>query len=559
MVLQATLRRAAFRLALFAGGCIWAQQTTAPVELKEHLDKAQLLLDQEKYAAMVAELQAAIAIWPQIRGAYYQLGFGLFQLGQSAAAEAAFLKELKFDPPDPYSLYYLGRIRLEANQRQKALDLFEKSLAAGEVLDVRQRIASAYLSFGRTNDAVRFLEASVRARPDNGALHYLLGRAYREQKQNRKALEEFGAAARWKEKTSKQMQSLAALREAIARKDAAQLGVLPAQLIETNDVDILIAAATTLGDAGLHEQAVPLLAKVIKIQPKLPDVHYNLARAYVALGQNSLVESELKTSIELRPDFYEAHVLLGTVLASSGESERAIKHLRAAAALPGATPRMLTMLGLQYYQQRYFADAVEVLTRAVRLEPNNPDSRFLLVQAHYRNLEYEKALAAAQEAKKLFPDLPLAHYHVAAQLNNFGRFAEAKPELEAALAKDDNLLEARVMMGEVLFKLGETERSLNEFRRALAVDPKWMDAHAGLGKALIQLKHFPEAAAAMEQAIRIDENMPSIHLYLSQAYRALGRMEDAKREAETFGRLNEQRARRRDADVERKYPSPPGL
>lgn len=558
MRLRATLRHAAFSLAVFAGGCISAQQTTVPVELKQHLDKAQALLEQEKYPDMVAELEAAIAIWPQLRGAYYQLGFGLFQLGQSAAAEAAFLKELKFDPPDPYSLYYLGRIRLEANQRQKALDLFEKSLAAGEVLDVRQRIASAYLSLGRTNDAVKFLQASVRARPDNGGLHYLLGRAYKEQKQSKKALEEFAAAARWKEKTSKQMQSLAALREAIAAKDATQLAVLPKQLIETNDIDILIAAATTLGDAGLHEQALPLLTKIIKLQPKLPEAHYNLARAHLALGQDSLVEPELKTSIELRPDFYEAHVLLGTLLANGGESERAIKHLRAAAALPGATPRMLTMLGLQYYEQRYFADAVEVLTRAVRLEPNDPDPRFLLVQAHYRNLEYEQALAVAQETKQLFPDLPLAHYHVAAQLNNFGRFAEAKPELEAALAKDEKLLEARVMLGEVLVKLGHTEESLSEFRRALAIDPKWIEAHAGLGKALIQLRRFPEAAAAMEQAVRIDENMPSIHLYLSQAYRGLGRIEDAKREAEIFGRLNEQRARRRDTDVERKYPSPPG-
>ena len=111
------------------------------------------------------------------------------------------------------------------------------------------------------------------------------------------------------------------------------------------------------------------------------------------------------------------------------------------------------------------------------------------------------------------------------------------------------------MLGDVLFKMGKAEESLVCFRSTVASDPKLMDAQAGLGKALIQLKRYSEAAEAMEEAIKIDANLAALHLYLSQAYRALGRADDAKREAAVFSRLNQERAAARDKEGDRRYPN----
>ncbi|MBC7924213.1 MAG: tetratricopeptide repeat protein [Bryobacteraceae bacterium] len=540
------------------GVCVRAQQA-APPELQSHLDRAQVFLDQQKYSDLVRELRAAIAIWPQTRGAYYQLGFGLFQLGRTAEAGVAFAKELEFSPPDPYSLYYLGRLRVNAGQRRKALEFFERSLASGEVLDVRQRVGSLYLALGLYNDAVPFLESSVRARPEDGGLHYLLARAYKEKGRLKDAEAEFNATARWKSKTATDLQLLMKLRQSLTAQTGSATSALAAELAGSSDTDLLIAAATTLGQAERHQDTIPLLTKAIALQPKLAEAHYNLARAYLALGHDDKVEAELRTAVEVNPEVYEAQVLLGTLLAQSGDSERSIPHLRKAVSLRSPTARLLMMLGLQYYKERYYSEAVKSLTEATQLDPNNADPRFLLIQALYKNLDYERALAFAEETLNRFPDKPLAHFHVGAQLNNFGRLQEAASQLELALKKDPTLLEARAMFGDVLFKMGKAQECLGEFRRVLAGNPKWMDAHAGIGKALIQLKRYPEAATAMEEAVRIDPDMPSLHLYLSQSYRGLGRLDDARREAQIFAKLNEDRARARDSDVERTYPQPPGL
>ncbi len=535
------------------GACCLRAQPAGPGELEKHLQQAQIFVDQEKYADAARELRAAVAIRKDIRGAYYQLGFALFQTGNLGEAGRAFTKELDFQPPDAYSLYYLGRIRLQANQRQEAIAFFEKSLAAGEVLDVRRRLGSAYLALAQGDRAVSFLEESVRVRLEDGDLHYLLARAYKQKGNAAAAALEFDAAKRWNGKTRTEMEALTRLNQALTQNNQSDAIEATRELHNSSDPDVLLAAATTLGRAGLHQEAVPFLEKSIRLQPAFAEAHYNLARAFIALREPDKAQRELRATVELRPGFYEAEALLGTLLAEAGQSEQAIPHLRAAVQLRADSPRLLLLLALQYFEQRYYQDAIDLLIKCMSIDPANPEPRFLLIQARYRNLEYEPALKLAQETLRLFPGNPMAHYHLGAQLNNLSRLPEAKRELEAALTKDPKLLEARVMLGDVLFKIGEPEDSLTQFRQALSEDPKLVDAYAGIGKALIQLKRYSETAASMKQALEIDDKLPALHLYLSQAYRALGQIDDAKREAEVFGKLNAERAKARDKDVERKY------
>ncbi|MFN7995602.1 MAG: tetratricopeptide repeat protein [Bryobacteraceae bacterium] len=540
-------------VALLFLSCLPAVPQTPPPELEQHLRQAQHFIDNQKYGEAIRELKSAVALQPRLPGAYYQLGFALFQSNRFAEAEQAFQKELTFQPPDPYSLYYLGRIRLEGGQRAPGIAFLEKSLEAGEVLDVRQKLGSSYLALGQLDKAIQFLEVSIRVRPEDGGLHYLLGRAYQRKGQAAAAHAEMEAATRWKNKTRASMESLLHLRAAITKNDEPAAVAAINELAASQDPDVLLAAGITLGQAGLHAQALPFLQKTLQFQPDLPEARYDLGRAYLALKDTSKAQPELQRAAELKPGFYEAEALLGTLFAENGDQEQAIKHLRAAIQLRTDSPRLLMLLGLQYFQQRYYGDAIDVLKKALKLDPANPEPRFLLIQAHYRNLEYEPALQLAEETLKLFPDNALAQYHLGAQFNNMGRLSESRQHLEAALAKDPSLLEARVMLGDVLFKLGKPEESIAEYRQALAADDQLMDAHAGIGRALIQLKQYAGAASEMERALQIDAKLASVHLYLSQAYRGLGRADDARREAAVFNRLNAERAQARDKDVERKY------
>lgn len=540
-------------VALFALPVLLQSRQGSPQDFNKHLLDAQTASDKGDYATAARELRAALAINPETRGAYYQLGYALLQTHDPAEAAKAFTRELDFAPPDPFSLYYLGLIQQDAGNRAQAVSYFERSLEAGEVLDVRQKLASDYLALGRVERAITFLQASLRVRPEDGGLHYLLGRAYQRKDRAADAKTEFDAAARWKAKFQNEMIELSGLRQALKDQKQPEAEACLNELMRSNDYDILVATATMLGDAGLHPQAASFLEKAVSITPAIPEAHYDLARAYVGMNRRGDAKPELAKALALKPDFYEAELLLGTLLVDEGDADGAIQHLRAAAKIRSDNPRLLLMLGLQYYQRNYFGDAIETLKKAVALQPENPDPRYLLTEAYYRNFEYEHALHCAEETVQRFPNEALAHYHLGAQLNNLSHLSEAKQQLELAIAKDNKLVEAQAMLGEVIFKMGDAGESIGYFRRALAIDPKLINAQTGLGKALIQLKQYSEAATAMEEAIRIDPNVPSLHLYLSQAYRATGRTDEAKGEAAIFSRLNQERAHARDLEGDRKY------
>ncbi|MDE0123198.1 MAG: tetratricopeptide repeat protein [Bryobacterales bacterium] len=526
---------------------------TPQATLNRHLEQAQVHLDAQNYRLVVEALRQAIAIHPELPGAYYQLGLALWHLHDMEESRIAFLKELEFEPPDAYSLYYLGRIELSDGDTEAAIPYFERVLEIGTVLDVRGRLASGYLRTGRTGDAVRLLEESVRRRPEQGELHYLLGQAYQRQGRAEEARYEFDLAERWKNKLQEEIRGLVELRMLLQNRKLVEADAKAKSLAASGDPDVMLSAAIALGTNGFHAEALPVLRRVVELRPRYAEAFYNMALAHVSLEQPANAVPDLERAVELRPEFYEARMLLGNLLAGSGNHDAAIRHLRVASTIRPDNSKLKAFLGLQYLQGRYYDEAVKGFRTAVDLDPDNADLRFLLVDALHKNHDFERALAEAQSTLAQFPGLPNSHFQVAWQLENMGRFEEARGHLEEAIRIDGGFAEARRLLGEVVLRLGDAEGSLDHFRQAIEQDPASAQAYAGLGKALNQLRRYGETIPAMERAIAIDPELAALRLHLSQALRAAGRTEDAKREAAEFARLNKRRALRRDREVEREY------
>lgn len=520
--------------------------------LNRHLEQAQIHLDSERYPQAVKELEQAVAIHAEIPGAYFQLGLAYWHLGELSQAKRAFRRELEFEPPDAYSLYYLGRIGLSEGSTEEAVGYFERVLEIGTIMDVRRRLASGYLRTGRVGQAVSLLEDTVRRWPEQGDTHYLLGRAYQRQGRAKEARYEFDLAERWKNKLHNEIQGLVELRMLLLNKKFVDAAAKARGLADSGDPDIMLSTAVALGGHGFHGEALPILRRVVESRPLYAEAYYNMGLAHVSLKRPMDAIPLLEKAVELRPELYEARLLLGNLLVQGGNSEGAIPHLRAAAAMRPDNAKVAAMLGLQFLQGRYYQEAVAILRTAAELDPSNADLRFLLVDAHHKNHDFERALKEARDALEAFPTLPNSHFQVAWQLDNMGQFAEARQHLEEALKLAPGFSEARRMLGEMELRLGDAAGSLEHFRRVLMHDPS-AQAYAGLGKALIQLKRYQETIREMEKAVELDPELASLRLYLSQAYRAEGRMEDAKREAAIFAKLNKKRAQQRDRDVERTY------
>jgi tetratricopeptide (TPR) repeat protein len=525
---------------------------TQPGQVDEHLRLAQVHLDQERFEEAASALEHALALTRNIKGAYYQLGYAYWKLHRYADAGKAFERELKFDPPDPYSLYYLGRIAAAQGRHREAIRHFQKAAAISPILEVHQRLGSAYLQVGDLARAINNYERAVKLHPARGDAHYQLARAYQRAGREADARRELETTRDLKGGHQEQIRDLMQCERLLNQNEHAEALALARKLAEVRDPDLLISVGSLIGRYGHHRKAFEYLEQAAWLAPSF-EAHFNLAVTLVALKDLLPATAALREAVRLKPESYEARSLLGTLLAQQGRDEESIAHLRKAVEMRADNPRLLALLGLKYTEGRYYSDAIAVLREAIRLQPANPELRFLLIQAHYMNQDSELALEEARTTANDFPALAKSHLVFALQLQNMGRYEEARPPLERALAVDPNLGEAYGALGDVLLRQGEVEQGLAYLRTATERRPDLVEPHIGVGKALIQLKRYDEAIGAMQNAIRLHADQAQPHLYLSQAYRALGRLADSKRASETFSALNRQRMERRDREGARRY------
>ncbi|HKJ23691.1 MAG TPA: tetratricopeptide repeat protein, partial [Myxococcota bacterium] len=130
---------------------------------------------------------------------------------------------------------------------------------------------------------------------------------------------------------------------------------------------------------------------------------------------------------------------------------------------------------------------------------------------------YTRALAVTEDNARAHNGLGLA-------LVAEGRDAEARAELEAALALDSELDDAHVNLGVVLLRLGEPEAAIPELGHGLDFAPERRVAvHARLGAALLAAGRPEAALDEARQGLVLDSEAGLLHAVVGMAQVRLGR------------------------------------
>jgi len=114
----------------------------------------------------------------------------------------------------------------------------------------------------------------------------------------------------------------------------------------------------------------------------------------------------------------------------------------------------------------------------------------------------EAALAAAEAARRLAPDLADAFILGGAAMKAMGRFADAVEALRAGLLLDPTRGTAFVSLAHAHTELGEWAAAEAALRRALAVDPRSVGAHLHLAEILARAGDAAAARSHREAAFR---------------------------------------------------------
>jgi len=148
----------------------------------------------------------------------------------------------------------------------------------------------------------------------------------------------------------------------------------------------------------------------------------------------------------------------------------------------------------------------------------------------------------------------LVHYNRGRESFQEGRYAEARPELEAAQRMRPDDPDVLNLLGLVYFKTNAYPQAEVIYRRLVRENPAVFILQSNLGLILFKQGKLDEAERFLCRAIELRHNYSKSHLYLGLLYKERGRVDKALEHLRFAGA--EKVIREMEAEVQAKSPSP---
>ncbi len=181
--------------------------------------------------------------------------------------------------------------------------------------------------------------------------------------------------------------------------DLANESLLSLSVVDPNSARMQQAMAHELAKRGNAAEAIEHYRAALKIDPKLPGLHFELAdmlRTLSTAESREEAENEYKAALEVNPFDEQAECRLGDIA----------------------------------FQSADFNEALGRYTRAVKLQPGDPEANMGLAKVLIAMDQPQKAEPLLDHAIQLDPTSAVAHFRLSTVYRQEGRTVEAKHELE---------------------------------------------------------------------------------------------------------------------------------
>lgn len=302
-------------------------------------------------------LAAGVAEHPGYPPSLIFLGELREELGDRAAAEAAYRQALELDPGSALALFRLGSVQLADGDSREAIALLERALALAPDADaVRSALARAWNQAGDPGRAREVILAGE-GRPERGLpsledpIHFRM--------------------------TERDISSPRLLERARGFRNTGRLADAESLYrdlarIRPRDADVLAEFGAVLDQQGRPGEAEPRYRDAVALDPGQALARFGLGAIRAREGDLLAAEYEFRESLKSRPDEPPTHAALGEVL-----------------------------LG-----QRRFESALAAFERAAQLDPDDGESRLLAAVALAELDRFEEAWSAVRAAQERGADVP---------------------------------------------------------------------------------------------------------------------------------------------------------
>jgi tetratricopeptide (TPR) repeat protein len=256
----------------------------------------------------------------------------------------------------------------------------------------------------------------------------------------------------------------------------------------------------------------------------------------------------LVEEIERQPKSGSLLVFLGNILFLDGQYLNCTIAMKKAEALGPLHEQNRFILALAYIAIDKGDWARPELERLAQSSPSSALYPYWLSRLAYNKMRLEEAVAHAQKAIQLDPQLMKAYDNLGLSYEGLGKVDDAIAAYEEAIRLNRQLgLRSpwpSMNLGKLLFRLDRFEEAEGRLRESINIDPRFPKAHFRLGQVLEKQGKIAEAIRELEEAASLDPSYPEPHYALGRIHRLRGETKSAERAFRMFAHLRQEQKKR---------------
>jgi Flp pilus assembly protein TadD len=172
-------------------------------------------------------------------------------------------------------------------------------------------------------------------------------------------------------------------------------------------------------------------------------------------------------------------------------------------------------LAIQNHQAGRLAEAEKIYRQVLTRQPGNPNALHLLGVIAAQLRQSDAAIDLIRRAITINPGAADYHNNLANALRDKGLLDEAAAAYRQAIRLKPNYVVAYNNLGNALCDLGQLDEGITVYHHALGLEPGHAGVHNNLGKALRDKGLVDKAVAALCEAIRLKPDYAEAHHNLS--------------------------------------------
>ncbi|MCY2967359.1 MAG: tetratricopeptide repeat protein [Planctomycetota bacterium] len=186
------------------------------------------------------------------------------------------------------------------------------------------------------------------------------------------------------------------------------------------------------------------------------------------------------------------------------------------------------LLGVIAHQRGDHSRAIELIGRAIEIEPRDASFHANLAEAWRALGQFENAARCCQSALALDPGNASAANNLGLAWQGMGKLADAISQYERTIQSHPDFALAHNNLGNTLRQSGRSVDAVEHFQTAIRLDPNYAAAHSNLGQILLEQYRRSDALWHCQEAVRLCPGLPEAQNNLGNVLRELGRLDEAR-------------------------------